>query len=361
MFEEVKSSFTKRKLSDYLLKKETAALHDFPVSVKLADTTTATTGIATSTPATKGVTGIVWATEIIKYAEGLKRFDQAVMQNEYMVNYGADSVMIPRMTSELEVDFSPGGGEGTARDGTEVNNISTVSVRIGTSDWKLGKLRVSKQTAMTTMVDMLENVQYQAARALAQDVDVSIASMLMDTSVTNVVYGGDATQVDHLTTGDVITPGLISDAKTKLAANNYVARMVFLSPELVGQLRKDPQFVNASQYGSNDVVLKGEVENYLGIRIIETTNTPAFVSGATDTNESSRTWGANGHCGIMVGTNGEQGGDLLVAGVLAWKEKPQIDYEYKKDEALHCFYLNQAYKAQILEPKAVCLIKVADQ
>ena len=354
----VQSSFTKKTLSDFFLKRsQVDAEGNVQRKIyKLADTTTSTTGMATSTPSTKGIQGILWFKEIIKYAEDLRRFDQAVMHNEYMVNTGAHEVMVPRATSHLSLNYST--SEGSDRTLTEMDNISTVPVTLSASDFKKGGVAISKELAMTSMVDLLAHARHVITQDLARDLDVAIATELQDTSVTNRVFGGSGvSDPSGLSTGDVLTTDLIADAMEKLESNNYVPRLLFVSPAQVKAFRKDSQFVNASEYGSNEVVLKGEIGRYLGIRIIKTTNTPAYSSGATDTNQNTKTWGAAGHCCIMVGTNNW---DQLVAGVVAWKEKPNVDYEYHKLKSKHIFYANQAYKVKLLEPKAVCLIKVTD-
>ncbi len=351
------SHFTKVKLSDfYMTKKEWEMRNSNNRKIfKLADTTTSTSGIATSTPSTKGVQGILWFKEIIQYAEDLRRFDQAVMHNEYMVNTGAHEVMIPRTTSHLTINTST--SEGADRTFTALNNISTVAVTLSASDFKKGGIAISKEAAKTSMVDLVAQARYAITQAMARDLDVAIATELQDTSVTNRVYGGDATDPSELTSGDILTPDLVAEAMYKLEQNNFVPKLLYISPAQLKAFRKDSQFVNAAEYGSNDVILKGEVGQYLGVKIIVTTNVPAYSQGQTDTNENTKTWGAAGHCCIMVGTNHL---DQLVAGVVAWKEKPTVDYEYNKLQAEHRIYYDQAFKVKILEPKAVCLIKVTD-
>ena len=112
------------------------------------------------------------------------------------------------------------------------------------------------------------------------------------------------------------------------------------------ELRKDPQFTNAEEYGGREVVLKGEVGMYQGIKIIKTTNAPAYSSGDTDTNQTSYTWGADGHLGIMVGRN-RDGTNCAAA-------------EYEKDESLHKIYYDQCYVVGVVQPDAICLIYTTD-
>ena len=52
-------------------------------------------------------------------------------------------------------------------------------------------------------------------------------------------------------------------------------------------LRKDSQFVNAAEYGSDTVVQNGEIGQYLGIRVVVTTNVETFNASATGPDDSA--------------------------------------------------------------------------
>jgi len=361
----VQAAYTHQRLGDYFIsqKLNQRILNGGGFSLFKLDnqgtTTTygSTSGVATSTPATAGTAGITWQKEIIRYAEASRMFDQAVMQNVYMVNTGAHEVMIPRTSSHLDIDVTST-GEGESRHFTDQSNVVTTPVTIAKTDYLKGGIAISKETNQNTMADRLSLAREQLGEDMAQRADVATATELQDTSVTNVVYGGSGnSSVDGLATGDVMTPDLTVDAMEKIESNNFIPRMLFLGTPQIKAFRKSSQFINASEYGSDEVVLKGEIGNYLGVRIIKTTNTPAYSSGATDTNENTKTWGATGHTCIMVGTNKH---NKLVGGVMAWKEMPSINYEYDLDTASHRFYSDQCFKVKVLEPKAICLIKVSD-
>lgn len=318
--------------------------------IALADTTTSTTGIST-------VQGQQWATKVIQFGEALRRFDQVAIINKWMVGRGDKTVTIPKATSHLTIDTSKAAGEGGIRDTTEMTDLTGVDLTVSASSFKQGAITISKEAALTSRVDLVAQARYKIAQALAQDVDVDIATSLQDTTVTNRVYGGSATGVDSLSTGDKFTVDLIPDAIAKIEANNFFPRYLFISHLQRQVLLKDSTFVNASEYGGREVVLKGEIGTYLGLKIISTTNTPSYSASETDTNESSTQWGAAGHCCIMVGT-GPNNEPVAVA--LAWKELPSIGYEYDMKRNKHWIYYDQAFVTGIIQPKAVCLIKVTD-
>ena len=299
--------------------------------------------------------GQEWKTRVIQYGEALRKFDQVCIIDKTMVGTGIKSVTIPKSTSHLNITTS--NTEGDVRTITEMTDLDGVTLTISASSFKRGVISITKQILMTSTVDLIAQARYKIAQALAQDVDVDIATELQDSSVTNRVYGGSATNPGNLADGCTMTPDLLIDAATKIEENNFEPYVVFLHPIQVRELRKDPQFTNASEYGSNEVVLKGEIGQYQGIKIIKTTNVPTYSSGTTDTNQSSYAWAVDGHLGIMVGRN-RDGSNCAIA--LAWKEMPSIDYEYEKDESLHKIYYDQAYAVGIVQPDAVCLIYTSD-
>jgi len=311
----------------------------------------------TSTTQISEVQGTQWATNIIHFGEDLRRFDQVAIINTWMVGKGDTTVVIPKTTGTLTIDVAPSGGEGDVRDNTELTNLDTVSLTIATADWKLGKVSITKQIVLTSRIDLMKEARYQIAQNLARTVDVAIATALEAVSVTNVVYGGDATGVDSLAAGDIITTDKVADAMALIEANNFKPKYLFITPTQLKTFRKDPQFVSAAEYGSNEVVMKGEIGDYLGVKIITTTNCPAYAGTDTDTNETPTQWAVAGKVCPMVGVAMD---NSPIAVALAWKEMANVGYEYAQDEALHKFYLNQAFVAGIVQPGAVTLIKVAN-
>jgi len=315
----------------------------------LTDTTTSTTQLSE-------MQGQDWVEKVVEYGEALRRFDQAAIINDWMVGKGDTTVTIPKSTSHLTITKSK--SEGSDRTMTEMSNLDTVSLTVSASSFHSGGIAISKEIATTSRVDLIAQARFAIAEELAQDVDTSLATAFQATSITNVVFGDStATDPSGLGAGDVITADLVVDAGTDLRSYNWVPYLLFVHPIQAGQLKKDPQFNSAAEYGARDVLLKGEIGEYMGFKVIETTNAPAFASGATDTNQSSYTWGATGHVAIAVGTD-RFGNNVSVA--LGWKEKPSIGYEYDMMSNEHRIYYDQAFATGIVQPTAVCLIKVSD-
>ena len=320
---------------------------------ELADTTT-----TTADNYFPDLLGKQWADRVIEFGEALRKFDQVCYIDKGLVSSNDKTLYIPYTTSHLSLDVSRAAGEGGIRDTTELTNLTSVEVTIAAACWEQGAITITKEVAKTVKTNLITQARYAIAQDLAQRVDANIATALQATTVDSVVYGGTGnTGVDGLATGDVITVDHVADAMNELENNNFIPAYLFMHPTQTKVFRKDPQFVNASEYGSGEVVMKGEIGNYLGVKVISTTNTPGYALSATDVNETPTTWGAAGHCAIMVGTGPA---NQPVACALAWKEMPSIGYEYDKKRNKHWIFYDQTYKAQIIQPEAVCLIKTTD-
>lgn len=316
---------------------------------------------------TSGITDMqptVWAKEVLRYGESLRKFDQLVLVNSEMVNSKAEKVTLSYQTSHLNIDTTPVDTtypEGTVREMTEMNNLDTADLSIAQSDFLKGAIAIGKEIFMTCALDLLSNARYMISQDLADDVDLALASTLQSTDVGNQLWGGDATQVEDLTDGDVLTTDLIADAARQIKVNDFEPKYFVISPYQEATLRKDSQFTNAAEYGSDKVVLKGEIGEYLGVKVIVTTNSNMhYASDDTETNEDATVPNVtNGMttC-IMIG---ETRNNQKVAAALAWKEKPHIDYEYEKNEARHLIYYDQAFTSAIMQTEAVSLVKVSNQ
>lgn len=315
----------------------------------------------TTKVATSGVTSMrptQWAKEVVLFGEALRLLDQIVMVRDDMVGTKDTKLTIPTQESHLSITTSPIDTtypEGTVRNFTIMDNTGTVDATIVNTDFLKGGIAIGKELFMTCALDLLSDAKRYIAEDLADDVDLAIATALQSTSVTNQLWGGDATQVEDLTAGDVLTTDLVADARRQLALNNFVAKWMVISPYNEATLLKDSQFVNAAEYGSNEIVLKGEIGTYLGMKVIVTTNANfSYTTGDTEVNEAASP-GANSITIPVVGVN-RAGQKASV--VLAWKEKPHVDMEFEKNEARHLIFYDQAFTTSLIHLECISLIKV---
>lgn len=322
---------------------------------------------ATTKIGTAGITDTqptIWATEVLRSGEALRKLDQVVLVNKEMVGSKAEKVTLSYQTSHLNIDVAPTDTtypEGTARDMTEMTNLDTGDLSIANTDFKKGAIAIGKEIFMTCALDLMSNARYMIAQDMADDVDLALATMLLGTGDSpQQLWGGDATTVETLTTGDVLTTDLIADGMRQIEVNDFAPKYFIISPWQVSILRKDSQFMNASEYGSDRVVLKGEIGEYLGLIVIVTTNTNFnYTSDDTEPNEGATV--PNVTNGITVcPIIGETPAGQKVCGALGWKEMPHIDMEYEKNEARHLIFYDQAFTTVLLNVNAISLIKVAN-
>ncbi len=323
----------------------------------LATLTDAHTRIASS-----GVTDLQptkWATEIVKWAEEYRQLDQFIYVTKEMVGTKDEKLTVPTTTSHLSIATSH--TEGAARTKTELDNLGKTDFSMTASDFLQGVITITKRLLMTCAVDLISQAKYAIAEDMSDDVDLAIATQLQSTSLTaNIVYGGDATQVEDLVAGDVLTTDLIADACRLIKVNSKcVPKYIVISSYQEATLRKDSQFMNASEYGSNIVVLKGEIGEYIGLKVIVIDNANLkHAAGAVDPNETAATWATASLGGNVCPVIGEKKNGEKVSVGLAWKEMPAVGYEFEKDETIHKIYYDQAFTTADIFTQAWALIKV---
>lgn len=331
--------------------KELAKRMEQIIELTSGDTVVGTTGFA-------NLLGKKWAERVILFGESARRFDQSCIVNTDLVGSRDKTVYIPKSTSHLDIDTSRSGGEGGDRDTTKLDNLSGVDCSIAANNYEAGCVVITKELFDASRVNAITQARYAIAQDLAENVDAAIATELQDTSVTNVVYGGtSATGVDGLAAGDVISTDDVADGMEQIESNNFFPKYLYLHPKQVKVFRKDPQFINASEYGTDDVVIKGKITKYMGLEVIETTNVPAYSATDVDVNDGSDQWAVDGHIGVMVGTGLQ---NQPVGCALVWKNKPEIGYEYDKMSNEHRIFHDQAFMAQIIQEGSISLLKTAD-
>jgi len=300
------------------------------------ETTTSSSGVST-------VQGTEWLREILEAAKKKMYFEQFAYVS--VSPKGIKDVKVPIATTNLS--FTTSTTEATSRTMTEVTNVNTVTFTPSTQ--KLGA-KVSKEVIQTSQVDYLRFARSQMAYDAALRIDQAFATAIdAASSPAATLYGGDATNTTTLEAGDILTTDLIAKAQRYLKANGWVSEpdrpfVLFIAATQEEALLKDSQFVNAAEYGSNEVVMNGEIGRYLGIRVI-----------STEQCTSASTWGGGslaGHVCYLL--------KAKVAYGIAYRDRPTLDFEYKKDDAAYCIYLDMAFFCDTLQDGALVFIKVLD-
>ena len=302
--------------------------------------------------------------DVIRFAEENRFFMQAVKEYDALIGTPDKTLRLPLSTGHETILARTPDTAGTERTYTEMSKLDTVDL---TPTWKLGGVAIDKALIQTSRVDLIEEAKFILAEDIIEVMETDITAEI-DTSVTtNVVYGGDAVMPDDLQTGDKITIDLVADAIDKLGTK-WKAALLFIGSAQRAVFHKSSQFTNAAEYGSNEVVLNGEIGKYLGVKIIETDLVQHYAANAVDKRyvangltEDDWKWGHDN--GGVAGTSCQligftHGGRKPIG--FAWKEKPNVDYEYSKRKATHYLLSDVAYEVKVIHEAACCLIKVTD-
>lgn len=300
------------------------------------ETITTTTGVST-------VQGKEWLKTILETAKQKMYFEQFA----YVARTGKGIKDMAVPIASTNKTFTNSKSEAAARTLTEIDNVSAVVFTPASAN--LGAA-ISKEVVMTSQVDYIKFAREQMAYDAALKIDTAFATALeAASSPAATLYGGDATSTATLEAGDVITTDLVAKAQRYLKANGWVSEpgrpfVLFVPAVAEEAFLRDSQFVNAAEYGSNEVIANGEIGRYLGVRVVVTEQCPAYTN-----------WGGGslaGHVCFLV--------KAKVAYGIVYGEMPTIDFEYKKDEAAYYVYLDMRYQCKTLQENAIVVINVSD-
>ncbi len=360
----------------------------------------------TETTDVKGASNTFYGLEPVQF---LKEVMDGAKKQLFFANFvkvihapkGVHDVVIPKRTvyegrSGMSFDTmgsdNPGGsGAGSGPYGntiadiswTTMDNLSSVTI---TPLPVVAGYAFQRYTLDTNSVNLLEAAKEELSYAIGDRVDRAIAAAVGDaqdagdtTLGAQALYGGDANSDEsgQLAAGDVITTDLVAKAARYLkdttmkyrASGGYGAEstatstknpwqntpddpfVLFIGPAQEETFRKDSQFVNAAEYGSNTVVQNGEIGQYLGIRIVVTTNVESVASGGTGPISGSATGTDSTLCILMK---------PKAACALVWGKEPEIKvFEYESRDQIR-IGLYCAYAVGIIHPDAIVYISVAD-
>lgn len=315
--------------------------------------TTQELSTTTGTQNFSAVQAAEWLDRVVYNAEPRRRFLELSREFDDLVGTGAKELTIPRTNNPVDMSGDNKKAEGTDRTYTELQALDGETVTIndendGGNDWYEGALKISKQQVMTTPVNVMEVARRKLAEQIARDVDLELyeeavlsADGVADT-IANSSFDDEHGITDHPSGSHVVdqtaagrlTPDSIAEAQARIEANNWEPFALVISSDQKKDLRTDSQFTNAAEYGSDEVVLNGEIGMYLGLRIV--------VSNTVD------------QAAVMVGRERESGAD--VAQAVVWKEEPEVNHQYDREQNTHKFFYDQAFKATTVQPTALAVI-----
>jgi N4-gp56 family major capsid protein len=235
---------------------------------------------------------------------------------------------------------------------TAFDSADNITVSLTSYDVKLGGCNVSFETASATRVSIIEMAHKQLVRQYLETIETDANALLYGATVSSTkasaVFGGDATTTGTLEAGDIINVDKVIDMKIELQKKDFGKRpgeaVLFIHPTQYKPLLKSSQFTNAAEFGSNTVVTKGVIEEYVGV-IIEVST---LITSAS-------TWGSGalaGHYAFMI--------DPSAAAAIVWKEKAKVKVMTMDDERVHKILLDAWYKMTLINEQAICIGYFAD-
>ena len=346
---------------------------------ELAAGDTTTTTVRGSSRTAYALEPTVWVKEIIDTAKKSHLVAQFAYQT--MVAPGNENVIVPYRTDYLS-SYESSAGEGVAINYTKLDNLN--GVNIVPADKNAG-IAISNKALRVNALDLVRAAKNELTYHAGDLVDIAVITALGDSTAAasgtkgaQTIYGGDARADSELAAGDIFTVDMIADAKTKLQSTTckywvpgtpaaeavssaskapwkgtaQEPFVLLISSEQENVLLKDSQFVNASEYGSDKIIMNGEIGEYLKAKVIVSSNTESFTaSGASP--DGGGVAGATGHRCLLFKAG--------VAVALAWGLKPILrvfDYPSQLEKRL---VLELSYKAESVHDDSVVFIDVADE
>jgi N4-gp56 family major capsid protein len=318
----------------------------------------------------------VWAQIIESEADKLRIFRNFCKVNtDILAPKPGDTVKIPKH-AVLDYDLY---GPAAASELTplapkaelEYDTVTIVPVEVAISG------AVTRQAIDEAMVSILDDLLFEMGKAMAQREDLDIIQAAVattaDEEITFVEANQDsdvyvsgkwtvaqagalslqtttagrpkrllwATAQTNLTAGDVLDLGVITEAQDVLMEEQgYNADVLVIQPKQFADLKRNPQFIDASKAGDNSVLRTGQVGNFFGLNVYRSQNLP-LLKCAADGN-------TRGYQALLI--------DTSRALALVLKRNITVETEYKPADRKHYIYITGFYKAQRLNDGAIIAI-----
>lgn len=336
-----------------------------------AATSTTTTNVRGASVSAYGLQPVKFLSEVVQAAK--QQFFFANFIREMTLEPGVSQVSIPLKSIQMQgsdvnenvagTDVGAGTGTGTGPYKNTNENISFTAYNPLTSvTAKIlphgGGFALRPFDLHTSGVNLLTEAKDDLGYWMGHRIDTTIAKLFgtdngltfAQTGIRGAIqlYGGTATTDLTLTVGDVLTTDLITDAlrylkgtenwkragtggksgafalDTTITKNGWMPTnddpfVLFIGVAQEATLRKDSQFTNAAEYGSDTVVQNGEIGKYLDTRIVVTNHLESFgLSHGTAADGTGTAAGLTGGMTRCILMKGKQ------AAALVWGKQPEL-------------------------------------
>lgn len=323
---------------------------------------------------------ILFADEILDAAK--KRFFFASFINVVFLPQGHKDYVVNKRTKYLGrggVTFDT--GEATTSDISNTS-LSTLDGVTLTPTVVTARFTATNYSIRTNVFNIVSEAKAELSEAIGDRIDFAAAQAFGDatdsadtTQGALNIYGGSGNGgSDELAAGDILTTDLIAESarylKDSIMFYNNAGTItqatdgknpwsntpddpfvLFIGPAQEMALRKDSQFVNASEYGTNEVVQNGEIGKYLGIRVVVTDNVEQTAAG--NSAPDGDTAAVNTTLCILAKPK--------KAVTMCWGQEPVIDVadiQWRKQKSI---VLECAYDIDVVHDDAVIKVYVSTE
>ncbi|MBA7643675.1 hypothetical protein ES703_51407 [subsurface metagenome] len=278
----------------------------------------------------------VWAKKIETAARPMRVFREHIRFDNSLLNKPGDEVRIPRR-SELTAAAI---GEA----GTITPSTLTYSTALVLTPTEYGvAVSLSRQAISRANENLIEAATTELAQALSQIEDTTIRDEL-NQATSNQLYCGSATGTADITVTDVLTPEKLTLAARELRKNNWNPTDIFLSPEQQYSLGTCIEFTNSASWGNREVITKGVIPQWMGMKVHTTTNVPSGLGGTA----------------VDVAYHTAFCMDSKAAGAIAIKRNISVDVQYEPLSRKRTIAATLDFDSGIINDSAICTITSAD-
>lgn len=202
---------------------------------------------------------IIWS-DVLEGARAALVAEQVVYVDKRLIGRDGVSIRVPH-ASQLTASTKAEDNQMTTSDKTITATVITVDTKVF-SAVSLTKELLEDYPSINWVRLQFRNM----GRAVQEYVDTTITSLLID----NAGLTRAAATAGTLAYNDVV------DGIKQMAAQNFRARWLIVNPAKAGDLLKDTKFINAqNQYYRFSDLLNGEIGEFAGVRVLETTQLAA--------------------------------------------------------------------------------------
>lgn len=216
----------------------------------------------------------VYSQEVIFEAQPHLRFEQ-------VASIKRELTALPGLTIKF-LKYNALTGSNVLTENTPMDTAALSASQIDITVGERGKaVAVSELLLRTSFDDILASAARSLGMHFAKSRDGEIRDALY--GLPSTLYARGRSGRSTLTAADTFDVDLIRDAVSTLATNkapkfNGDAYICFIHPHQAKHLRRDPAWINASNYGAPDQIFLGEIGRIEDVRFIETTQIRRILS-----------------------------------------------------------------------------------